>query len=106
MVRRLEALEHAFSSASRAVGVLGPVVQPLVPPVLHAGQHPPHSGRIARELIGNHHPRLVPVPVHYASKESLGGFLVAPRLDQDVEHDPVLIDRPPQPVLASVALEL
>jgi len=30
-------------------------------------------------------------------KEALGGVLIAPRLDEDVQHDSVLIDRAPRP---------
>jgi hypothetical protein len=32
-------------------------------------------------------------------EQALGGLFVPPALDQDVEHDPILVDRPPEPVL-------
>ena len=54
----LEPLEHAFSSAGRAVTVLRPVVQSLVPPVLRSRQDPPERRRIAGQLVGDHHPRV------------------------------------------------
>ena len=44
---RLEALEHALSSAGGAVGVLCPVVEPLVAAMLHPRQHPMDGGRVA-----------------------------------------------------------
>src|SRR5215212_943047 len=34
-------------------------------------------------------------------QQALGGPLIATPLDQDVEHDPILIDGPPEPVLRS-----
>jgi hypothetical protein len=57
-------------------------------------------------FVGDHHPRLVPTPVDDTTEEGFGRLLVAPRLHQDVEHDPVLVDRPPEPVLAPVDLQL
>src|SRR5688500_18295353 len=43
---------------------------------------------------------------HVACKpeaEALGGMLVPPALHQDVEHEAVLVDHPPQPVLLAGA---
>jgi len=33
------------------------------------------------------------------AQQAFGGFLVAPALQQHVQHDPVLVHRTPQPVL-------
>ncbi len=49
--RRFEALQRPFSFPDRLVGVLRPVVQALVPPVLRPGQHLAKGGRVARELV-------------------------------------------------------
>jgi hypothetical protein len=40
-------------------------------------------------------------PYKQLAEQALGGLLVAPALDQDVEHDPILVDSSPQPVLLS-----
>jgi hypothetical protein len=38
---RFEPLEHALSFSDRPVRVLGAIVESLVAPMLHAGEHPP-----------------------------------------------------------------
>ena len=47
VLRRLEALEHAFSSTGGPIRILRPVVEPLMPPVLRSRQHAPQGGRAA-----------------------------------------------------------
>jgi hypothetical protein len=54
---------------------------------------------IARQLVGDQHPRRLPLPPQQLAQEALGRVLVAPALHQHVEHEAVLVDRPPQPVL-------
>src|SRR6266542_4379122 len=56
VLRRFEALEHAFSAAGRAVGILRPIVQPLVPPVLHPREHLAYGRRVAGQFVGDHDP--------------------------------------------------
>ncbi len=80
----LEALEHAFSFSDGAVAVLRPVVQPLVSPVLNAGERPPQRGQVAGELVGDDHPRRLLLRVEHAAQEALGRLLIAALLDQDV----------------------
>src|SRR3954465_14884556 len=41
------------------------------------------------------------LPLQKLAKQVLGGLLVAPALDQNVEHEAILVDRPPEPVLLS-----
>jgi hypothetical protein len=41
----------------------------------------------------------LPLPPQQLAQEALGRVLVAPALHQHVEHEAVLVDRPPQPVL-------
>jgi hypothetical protein len=53
---RLEALHLAFSSSSGLVGVLRPVVQAFMLPVLNAGHDLPLCGPVAGQLVGDHHP--------------------------------------------------
>jgi len=43
--------------------------------------------------------------VDQAAQEGLGGFLVAPLLHQDVEHQTILVHGAPQPIAAAAALE-
>src|SRR5205807_105638 len=53
---------------------------------------------VACQLVRDHNPRLVAVALDELAQEALGGMLITSRLDQDVQHDAVLVDRPPQPV--------
>src|SRR5439155_20016248 len=55
-------------------------------------------GRGYVELVRDHNPRLVAVALDELAQEALGGMLITSRLNQDVQHDAVLVDRPPQPV--------
>src|SRR5262249_46824150 len=57
MLRRLGPLQRPFSLPHGPVGVLRAVSQALVPPVLGIRQDALERGRVARELIGDHHPR-------------------------------------------------
>src|SRR3954469_23377358 len=63
------------------------------------GHHLVFRGAVARQLVRDHHTRHAGLPLQQLAKQTLGGLLVAPALDQNVEHDPILIDGPPEPVL-------
>ena len=60
---RCEALEHPFSFPDRPVGVLRPVVQPLVAPVLDAREHVAARGRVAGQVVGDHHAWLLSLSI-------------------------------------------
>jgi hypothetical protein len=70
-----------------------------MPAVLDPGHQLPLCRGIARQLVGDQHPRRLVLPPQQLAQQALGGLLVAPALHQHVEHDAVLVDRPPQPVL-------
>jgi hypothetical protein len=55
--------------------------------------------RIARQLVGDQDARRPHLLLEQLTQQALGRLLVAPALHQHVEHDAVLVDRPPQPVL-------
>jgi hypothetical protein len=97
--RRLDALHLAFSSPCRLVRILGPVAQALVLAVLDAGHQLPLRCAAAAELISDHHARRPALPHQQLAQQAPGCVLVAPALDQHVEHNPGLVDRAPQPVL-------
>ena len=70
-----------------------------MPAVRDPGHQFPLRRGIARQLVGDQHPRRLALLPQQPAQEALGCLLVAPALHQHVEHDAVLIDRPPQPVL-------
>jgi hypothetical protein len=69
-----------------------------VPTVLDRWQEILLCRGIAGELVGDHHPRRSPLPLQELARQPLGGFRITPALNQNVEHDAVLIDGAPQPV--------
>ena len=96
--RGLEPLHLALSPPGGLVRIFGPVVQPLVPAVLDRWQEILLCRGIAGELVRDHHPRRSSLPLQELAKQPLGGFRITPALNQNVEHDAVLIDGAPQPV--------
>src|SRR4051794_27452897 len=74
-------------------------IQALVPPVLDRGHHLALGGAVAGQLVRDQDTRGSALLFQQLAEQALGGLLVPPALDQDVEHDPILVDRPPEPVL-------
>ena len=58
LLGRLEPPHHTLTLTRRLVRVLCPIVQSLVPTMFRVGQHAPQRRRIARQFVGDHHPRL------------------------------------------------
>ena len=64
-----------------------------MPAMLTVRQCFAHRGRVAGKLVIDHDPRLdVHLAVKYTAQERLGGYLIAPLLDQDVQNDSVLVN--------------
>src|SRR5215203_3944961 len=79
--------------------ILCSVVQSFMLPMLDARHDLPLCRTVATELISDHDTRRPALPLQQLAEQALGGALITPALDQHVEHDAVLIDRTPQPVL-------
>jgi hypothetical protein len=93
---RFEALRDALASSGRLVTVFGSIVQAFVLAMLHT--RPPSflRGGIAGQLVRDHHAWSDTLLL---AQQALRRFGIAPALDQDVEHDPMLIHGSPKPVL-------
>jgi hypothetical protein len=62
-------------------------------------QRPSNGWRVAGKLVGDHDARLgTALAVKDPTQETLGSYLIAALLDQDVQYDSVLIDSSPEPV--------
>src|SRR5215204_5890041 len=70
-----------------------------MPPVLDRGHDLTLGGAVARQLVRDHHTRGPALLFQKPPEQALGGLFVPPALDQDVEHDPILVNSPPEPVL-------
>ena len=60
---------------------------------------------VAGELVGDDHPWHLPQALAQSAEELLCGHRVSARLDQNVEHVAVLVDRAPQLPLCAVDLD-
>src|SRR3954453_5154531 len=60
------------------MGVLGPVVEALVPPVLDRGHHLILCGAVAGQLVRDHDTRGPHLPLQQLAKQTLGGLFVPP----------------------------
>jgi hypothetical protein len=81
------------------MGILRPVVEAFMLPVLDAGHDLTLGRGVAAQLVGDQHPRCPPLLLQQFAEQALGGFLVTPTLDEDVENEALLVDRAPEPVL-------
>src|SRR5215213_1562254 len=69
--------------------------------MLDRGDHVCLCRVVAGELVRDHHTRHAGLPLQQLAKQALGGLFVAPALDENVEHEAILVDGPPEPVLRS-----
>jgi len=69
--------------------------------MLDRGHHVCLCSVVAGELVRDHHAWHAGLTLQQLAEQALGGPLVPPALDQGVEHDPILVDSSPQPVLRS-----
>src|SRR3954471_8553948 len=56
---------------------------------------------VAREFVGDHHARCDALLLEQLTQQPLGCFGIAAALNQNVEHDAVLIDSAPEPMLSA-----
>src|SRR3954452_23309841 len=83
------------------MGILRPVVQAFMSSMLDPRHDLLLCGPVARQLVCDHNTGRAHLLLQKLAKQTLGGLLVAPALDQNVEHDPILVHGPPEPVLLS-----
>jgi len=98
VTRRFEAFHNPLAPPRRLVGVLGPIVQPLVLAMLDPKVHLRFRGSVGSELVCDHHTwrrdRAFQKPLHKPQRRRG----VPSPLDEDVENEAVLVDRAPEPV--------
>ena len=99
LLGRFEPLHLSLSSSRRSMRVLGPIVQISALSVLNAGKQLTLSDAIAPQLVGHDHPRYILQTLQKPLEEALRGVGIAPGLNEDVEHDAILIDGTPEIVL-------
>src|SRR3954452_1789305 len=69
--------------------------------MLDRGHHLTLRGPVACQLVRDHHTRGPALLLEQLPEQAFGGPLAPPLLDENVEHNPILVHRPPEPVLLS-----
>lgn len=82
------------------MGVLNPVVQPLVSPMVRLRSKGLDRPGVAAQFVRHHDPRLAKLH-DQRTKETSGCLCVSARLNHDVEHISIPSNCPPQPVFCS-----
>src|SRR3954453_5574114 len=72
-----------------------------MPPMLDRRHHLTLRGAVARQLVRDHDTRHAGLALQQLAEQAFGGRLVPPLLDENVEHDPILVDGSPEPMLRS-----
>src|SRR3954463_11294892 len=72
-----------------------------MPAMLDRRPHLTLRGAVARQLVRNHQTRHAGLALQQLPEQAFGGRLVPPLLDENVEHDPILVDGSPEPMLQS-----
>ncbi len=70
--------------------------------MLDRGRHLAVSNAVAGQLVGDDHPRRILQALEQSAEEIFGRQRVSVRLHQHVENVAVLVDRPPQTMLAAI----
>ena len=73
--------------------------------MLNAGHDLPFCRAVAGKLVGDHDAWRSHLLLQQLAQQPLGRLLVAAALNQNIEHDPGLVHRAPQPVLHTGDLE-
>jgi len=95
----LEPLEYPFALTRWQVRVFSTVIQPLRAPTLGVRQSRSKRWRAAGKPVRDNGTWLgATLTIKDPTQETLGGHLIAPLLNQDIQCDSVLIDGSPQPV--------
>jgi hypothetical protein len=83
----------------RRVGWCELVIEPFVLAMLDARHDLLLRRAVGAQLVGHHDARRPALLLQELAQQPLGRLLVAPALDQGIEHEAVLVDRAPQVVL-------
>ena len=102
--RGVEAAHHLLLLSGGLVGVLDPVVQILRATVLDPRHQSPVRYAVAGQLVGDQHPGHIPQSLQQLAEEPGRGPGVTSGGDQNVQHRPVLVHRPPQ--IMGLAIDL
>ncbi len=93
---RFELLHAPLPLACRLVRVLRAIIEIAMLAMFYPWEELSLGGPIALQFIGNDHPWYIHQPFEELAEELLRGPLIPAALDQDIQHVPGLIHRPPE----------
>jgi hypothetical protein len=97
--RRFEPLHLPLSSSRWSMRVFGPIIQISALSVLDAWKQLTLSDAVAPKLVGHNHPRLILQTLQEPFEEARRRLGIAPGLNEDVEHNAILIHGAPEIML-------
>ena len=98
---RFEPPHQLLSFAGRSMGTFDAVVEPFVRPMIRLRRKSPDRFDVTAQFVSHDDTRFAKAG-DQPRKETLGSFGIAARLNKDIQHVPVRVDRPPQPLLHAV----
>ena len=101
LLRRFESLHLALAAACRTMRVFRAIVQISALSMFGLWKQLALSHAVASQLIGHDHARHILKAFQQSSEEALCCFGIPPWLNEDVEHNALLIHGAPQIVLHS-----
>ena len=96
LLRRFKSLHLALTASCRTVRVFGAIVQISALSMFGLWKQLALSHAVASQLIGHDHARYILKAFQQPSEESLCCFGIPPWLNQDVEHNALLIHGAPR----------
>ena len=101
----LKPLHAPLPLTYRLVRVLRAIIEIPVLAMFHLRQAFSLGDTVTLQFIGDEHPRDGGQPFEQLAEELLCGPLIPETLDQDIEHIPLLIHRPPQMMALAVIVK-
>jgi hypothetical protein len=95
LLRRFESLHLPLAPLRRSMCVFRAVVQIPTLSMFNLGKQLAVCHAVASQLVGHDHARHILKALQQPSKKASGGVGIPPWLNEDVEHDPVLIHGTP-----------
>ena len=97
---RFELPHLSLALAGRLVRDFGSIVFVLLRAVHDRRHHDAVGRRVAAKLVRNQKPWLAALPFQQLTEKAFGRQPITPWLDEDVDHVAILIDGPPEILLA------
>jgi len=100
--RGFEPSHLALALAGWLMRDFGSIVLVLRRALRDRGHHEAVGRRVAAKLVGDQTPWRTALPFQQLTEEAFGRTPIAPGLDEDVDHVAVLVDGPPEILLATL----